>query len=224
MHCTCSLSKHQIKHVNSAFDRDHRERRTIKIDSDSSCNSDSDDLCSSTAISSVKAPSEYSGKENMPSPIWHSARTKLHNQDLGGEASTSNADCSDSQRENLEKINASVSITDYESNPQISSVLPCASSCFGSSLLPQVVPHLAKSGSPDRLGDCHSDSENEFSDKQKEAILKFLNDSSEDELCDIPGCSLIKAKLLTQHLPLSKWEDLVSQGQRHCGGGGGGTL
>lgn len=58
-------------------------------------------------------------------------------------------------------------------------------------------------------GDCSSDSEDDYSDKQKEAILEFLNDSSQDELCDVPGCSLTKAKLLVKHRPFDKWEDVV---------------
>ena len=55
-----------------------------------------------------------------------------------------------------------------------------------------------------------SESEDDYSDKQKEVIMEFLNSSSQEELCDIPGCSMTKAKLLAQHLPVDKWEDLVS--------------
>lgn len=58
--------------------------------------------------------------------------------------------------------------------------------------------------------DSLSESEDDYSDKQKEVIMEFLNNSSQEELCDIPGCSMTKAKLLAQHLPVDKWEDLVS--------------
>ena len=58
--------------------------------------------------------------------------------------------------------------------------------------------------------DSLSESEDDYSDKQKEVIMEFLNNSSQEELCDIPGCSVTKAKLLAQHLPVDKWEDLVS--------------
>ena len=220
--CIRSLNKLQVQHIDSAFAIDQKQRRKIKMDSDSSSSSDLDDLCSSTTISSVKAQSGYPGKENILSPIWLSARTKLQSfafckKDLRGEASTSDADQIDSKQENIKKRTASPLVTDHESKPQIPSlVLPSASSCSGSPLSPRAAPHPStstKDESPDsveKVGSCLTDSENEFSDKQKEAILKFLNNSSEDELCDIPGCSLTKAKLLIPHLPLSKWEDLVS--------------
>lgn len=196
----CSLNKYQVEQIDGTFYRDQKER--IRMDSDSSSNSDSDDLCSSTSVSSVKAPSEYPDKENVSSPI---RRSKLQSfafchRDLRGEASTSEADQADFKQEN---INTSLLITDCKLGPQIpSSVLPYTSSCSDSPLLPQTVQHPAPS--------TKDESENEFSDKQKDAILKFLNDSSEDDLCDIRGCSLTKAKLLIQHLPLSKWEDLVN--------------
>ena len=72
--------------------------------------------------------------------------------------------------------------------------------------------------------DSLSESEDDYSDKQKEVIMEFLNNSSQEELCDIPGCSMSKAKLLAQHLPIDKWEDLVSQGRIQGGGWGGGAL
>ena len=199
---TCSLNKYQVEqiHVDRAFYRDQKER--IRLDSDSSNNSDSCDLCSSTSGSSVEAPSEYPDKGNVSSPIRLSelpSFTFCH-RDVRGEASAGEADQADFKQEN---INTSLLITDCKLGPQIPSlVLPYTNSCFSSPLLPQTVQHPAPS--------TEDESENEFSDKQKDAILKFLNDSSEDELCDIHGCSLTKAKLLIQHLPLSKWEDLVS--------------
>ena len=219
---TCTLNELQVKHIDNVFASDQKQRRKIKMDSDSSSNSDSDDLCFSTTISSVKGQSGYPGKENVLSPIWLAARTKLqsfafHKKDFRGEASTSDADQTDSKQEDIKKRAASLLITDCESKPQIPSlVLPTASSCSGNLLSPRTAPQSSsstKDESPDsieKVGSCLTDLENEFSDKQKEAILKFLNNSSEDELCDIPGCSLTKAKLLIQHLPLSKWEDLVS--------------
>ncbi len=45
----------------------------------------------------------------------------------------------------------------------------------------------------DSYRDEYSGSESEedgYSVKQKKSILKFMNDSSLDELCDIPRCSL----------------------------------
>jgi hypothetical protein len=197
---TCSLNKHQVKHIDSAFDRDQKER--IRMDCDSSNNSDSDDQCSSTSISGINAPNGYPGKENVSSPIRLSKLQSfvLCHRDLRGEASTSEADQADSKQEN---VKTSPMITDCKLGPQIPSlILLYTCSCFCSPPLPQTVSNPAPS--------TEDESENEFSDKQKDAILKFLNDSSEDELCDIRGCSLTKAKLLIEHLPLSRWEDLVS--------------
>ena len=68
----------------------------------------------------------------------------------------------------------------------------------------------------DSYRDEYSGSESEedgYSVKQKKSILKFMNDSSLDELCDIPRCSLTKAKLI--HLEafgkrLSLWLLLIN--------------
>lgn len=57
--------------------------------------------------------------------------------------------------------------------------------------------------------DSVTESEDDYSDEQKEVIMEFLNNSSQEELSDIPGCSTTKAKLLSQHLPVDKWQDLV---------------
>lgn len=200
------------------------------MDSDSSSTSDSDDVCSTTiSTCSAKAQSGYLGKENMPAPMWLSARTKLqrfafHKQDLKGEVSTSIAD-PDSKQENIqstccsyEERNTLPLITDCESKSRIpSSVLPSASFCSAGPLLPLTTPHPSNTKfndesleSTEEIGSCLADLENEFSDEQKEAILKFFNCTSEDELCNVPGCSLTKAKLLIRHLPFNKWEDLVS--------------
>lgn len=59
--------------------------------------------------------------------------------------------------------------------------------------------------------DCLTDDEEDYSDQKKKAIMVFLNGSSQEELCDIPGCSKTKAKLLVKHLPFDKWEDLVKR-------------
>lgn len=222
------MNKRHVKHINNAFASDKKQRKKIKIDSDSSSNSDSDDLCSSTTIGSVKAQSGYLDKENIPSPtcMWLSARTKLQrfafHKDLKSEVSTSVAD-PDSKQKNIqstcgsyEKRNAPPLITDCELKPHIpSSVLPNASSCSVGSLSPLIAPHPSDTNdesldSTEEVGSCLTNLENEFSDEQKKAILKFLNCSSEDELCNVPGCSLTKAKLLIQYLPLNEWEDLVS--------------
>ena len=121
---TCSWNKYQVKqiHVDRAFYRDQKER--IRLDSDSSNNSDSCDLCSSTSGSSVEAPSEYPDKGNVSSPIRLSelqSSTFCH-RDLRGEASSSEADQADFKQEN---INTSLLITDCKLGPQIPSlVLP----------------------------------------------------------------------------------------------------
>ena len=223
------MSRHQVKDTSSALGGKHKQRRKIKIDSETSGDSDSDDLCStniSTTIGSVEAQSKYRGKENIPSPVWLSARTKLqkfafHKQDANIEASSGDTN---SKQENVQSLcgscdntNAPLLIIDSESSPQIPSlVLPNASSCSSGPPSPQTAPPPPPSTNDESLdsteeeGSCLTDSEDDFSDKQKEAILKFLNGSSEGELCEIPGCSLTKAKLLVQHLPLDKWEHLVS--------------
>lgn len=56
---------------------------------------------------------------------------------------------------------------------------------------------------------CESECE-DYSDKQKKVVLSFLNESSLDELCNIPGCSLGKAKLLSNVKPFEGWDELVS--------------
>ncbi|XP_064404540.1 SWI/SNF-related matrix-associated actin-dependent regulator of chromatin subfamily A containing DEAD/H box 1-like [Halichondria panicea] len=64
----------------------------------------------------------------------------------------------------------------------------------------------------DSYRDEYSGSESEedgYSVKQKKSILKFMNDSSLDELCDIPRCSLTKAKLIDKHRPFETWKHLV---------------
>ena len=68
----------------------------------------------------------------------------------------------------------------------------------------------------DSYRDEYSGSESEedgYSVKQKKSILKFMNDSSLDELCDIPRCSVTKVKLI--HLEafgkrLSLWLLLIN--------------
>ncbi|XP_064405406.1 SWI/SNF-related matrix-associated actin-dependent regulator of chromatin subfamily A containing DEAD/H box 1-like isoform X3 [Halichondria panicea] len=64
----------------------------------------------------------------------------------------------------------------------------------------------------DSYRDEYSGSESEedgYSVKQKKSILKFMNDSSLDELCDIPRCSVTKAKLIDKHRPFETWKHLV---------------
>ena len=51
--------------------------------------------------------------------------------------------------------------------------------------------------------------EEDYSDSQKTAILDFLNTSSLDELCDMPGCSLTKARMVDKLRPFDTWDHLV---------------
>ena len=60
-----------------------------------------------------------------------------------------------------------------------------------------------------------SDSE-EYTDSKKQSVLEFLNKRDQEELCDIPGCSLSKAKLLTQLRPFQDWSQLVSKAEYSC--------
>ncbi len=55
-----------------------------------------------------------------------------------------------------------------------------------------------------------SDAEDSTGD-QREAVLEFLNGRDPEELCNIPGCSPSRAKLLTQLRPFRDWSHLVSR-------------
>lgn len=57
--------------------------------------------------------------------------------------------------------------------------------------------------------DSFSDSE-DYSAKKRKAVLQFLNESCLEELCDIQGCSVSRAKLLIELRPFEKWSALVS--------------
>lgn len=56
--------------------------------------------------------------------------------------------------------------------------------------------------------DSDEDSE-DFSDVQKVDILELFNSSTQDDLCDIPGCSVAKSKLLVKCRPFEAWLSLV---------------
>lgn len=51
--------------------------------------------------------------------------------------------------------------------------------------------------------------DDDFSDNQKVAILEFVNSSTPDEMCDVPGCSVTKTKLLVKYRPFETWDSLV---------------
>ena len=58
--------------------------------------------------------------------------------------------------------------------------------------------------------DCSGlDSDEGYSDKQKQSILEFLNSCTEEEACDMPGCSVTKARRIVSLQPFDCWEDLV---------------
>ena len=58
--------------------------------------------------------------------------------------------------------------------------------------------------------DCSGlDSDEGYSDKQKQSILEFLNNCTEEEACDMPGCSATKARRIVSLQPFDCWEDLV---------------
>ncbi len=48
-----------------------------------------------------------------------------------------------------------------------------------------------------------------FTETQKKGILKFMNESSIEELSDIPGCSQGKAAMVDNSRPFKTWEQLV---------------
>ena len=55
-----------------------------------------------------------------------------------------------------------------------------------------------------------SGSEPEVSwDRQRRLVIQFLNESSLEELCDVPVVSLVKAKLLASLRPFGDWDELV---------------
>ena len=59
-------------------------------------------------------------------------------------------------------------------------------------------------------GDCSGlDSDEGYSDKQKRSILEFLNSCTEEEACDMPGCSVTKARRIVSLQPFDCWEELV---------------
>ena len=61
----------------------------------------------------------------------------------------------------------------------------------------------------EEYSDLDSDEE-DYSDGQKAAILDFINTSSLDELCGVPGCSLTKARMVDKLRPFETWDHLVS--------------
>ena len=55
------------------------------------------------------------------------------------------------------------------------------------------------------------DSDDGYSYKQRKAILEFLDQSTLEEMCNMPNCSITKAKLLEKHRPFASWDALVSE-------------
>ena len=53
------------------------------------------------------------------------------------------------------------------------------------------------------------DSEDDYSPRQKEAILNLLNSCTEEEVCGVPGCSITKARLIVSYRPFESWDNLV---------------
>lgn len=61
---------------------------------------------------------------------------------------------------------------------------------------------VINSGSDSEMEDC-------YTPEQKRSVLSFLNDSGLEELCDIPGCSVNKSKMIIQLRPFLDWSSLV---------------
>ena len=80
----------------------------------------------------------------------------------------------------------------------------CTSSC-----LQQRTPNILECLDSLSESDVNSESDDDYSDGQKVAILEFLNESSLEQLCDVPGCSLTKAKLLNNLRPFQSWDQMV---------------
>lgn len=53
------------------------------------------------------------------------------------------------------------------------------------------------------------DSDEGYSERQKKTILELLNSCTEEEACNVPGCSISKAKLIMKRRPFESWEHLV---------------
>lgn len=49
----------------------------------------------------------------------------------------------------------------------------------------------------------------DYTPRQRQSVLEFLNERSLEEMCDIPGCSLVRGKLLTELRPFEDWSALV---------------
>jgi hypothetical protein len=54
-----------------------------------------------------------------------------------------------------------------------------------------------------------SEEEDDYSLVQQTSVLEFLNARDLDELCDIPFCTITKAKILTGLRPFKDWTALV---------------
>ena len=84
------------------------------------------------------------------------------------------------------------------------------------------IPAVRRSSRGDRaqvlekLGDdmedenCSDSGEEDYTLREQTAVLEFMNGCGEEDLCDIPGCSLTKAKALEELRPFKDWSMLVS--------------
>lgn len=201
------------------------QRRQVRIiDSDSSDHSDSDSVSGSVTSSSVNTHDECHHKEIVSSPMWLSARTKLQRYAFQKSDARKSSVGDINERDVLSSNDKEYNAPDRETS--LASSSPALATCSSTSLTdspiktPQMEPPSTLTTENDGLQSVNDsqtedddnsidDSQDDYSEKQKKDILGYFNGSSRDELCDIPGCSLTKAKLLVKHLPAVKWEDLV---------------
>ena len=191
--------------------------KRFKISSISSDDSSSDELCCvSTSSFTGTCNNDNTNKKGSSSPLWLSARRKLQKfvfhkstakSDLSsGDVNLSSGDILPFKKSSLSSSASEVYIAGSASTDGCMS-LPT----------PQLSPQMTFSQQSledtptDSDDNCFIESEDDYSDEQKKAILDLVNNGSQEELCAVPGCSLTKAKLLIEQVPVDQWDDLVNE-------------
>ena len=181
-----------------------RKSKKFKIDNVGGSDSNSDDDTSHVTSSSVSA---NTNKKSTPSPMWLSARTKLQKFAFH-RASKSEISSHDDSHNNIKSRSLSPAGGVSVASPSfpLTQSFPLVTSSMITESLQSVDDTLT-----DNEDECFTESDDEYSDEQKRTILDFINNGSKEELCGVPGCSLTKAKLLVDHIPIDGWDDLVSE-------------
>ena len=155
-------------------------------------------------------------ERSSSSPLWLSARRKLqrfvfHKSTANSDVRSADINLSTGDILPVKKSNSSYSASEG------CSAGPSSTDRYTSSPTPQVLPQMTFSQQSqeelptDNDDNCFIESEDDYSDEQKKAILDFVNNCSQEELCAVPGCSVTKAKLLIEQVPVARWDDLVNE-------------